>query len=183
MKLHTGDTVLIITGKDKGKTGQILRVLTDKRHVVVQGLNLRTRHVKKTPQSAGQKIRFEASLDVSKVMLLDPKTGKPTRVGYQIDPKTGKKVRIAKVSGAPIVGTAKAKAPKKAKAGETAEKTEKKAEESTGKMPTKRSFWNSKAKASDDAAPLEGDATAGAHAAHENEVKHTPIIRRSGRGS
>lgn len=182
MKLHTGDTVLVITGKDKGKTGQVIRVLPAKNHVVVQGLNMRVRHIKKTPQSAGQKIKFEASLDASKVMLLDPKSGKPTRIGYQIDAKTGKKVRIAKVSGAPIVGAAKAKAPKKtaAKAGEKAE-TETTAD--SAKLPGKRAFWKRGADAPAAGATAgDGESSPAASAAHDSEMKHAPIVRRAGRG-
>jgi hypothetical protein len=57
---------------------------------------------KKTAESAGKKVRIEHSLHASNVMVIDPKTGKPTRVGYKVDQKTGKKVRIAKVSGAPL---------------------------------------------------------------------------------
>ena len=97
MKLHTGDTVLVIAGKDKGKTGQVIRVLAEKNHVVVQGLNMRTRFIKKTVQSAGQMLKFEASLDASKVMLLDPKSGKPTRIGYKIE--GGEKIRMSKRAG------------------------------------------------------------------------------------
>jgi large subunit ribosomal protein L24 len=183
MKLHTGDTVLVITGKDKGKTGQVIRVLTEKNHVVVQGLNMRVRHIKKTPQAAGSKIKFEASLDASKVMLLDPKSGKPTRIGYKIDEK-GKKVRIAKVSGAVVVGAAKAKAPKKtaAKAGEKAE-TATPAVESP-KLPAKRAFWKrgGDAPVAGDVATNDGESSAAASAANDSDMKHAPIVRRAGRG-
>ena len=97
MKIRNGDTVIVITGKDKGKTGTVLRILPDANRVVVADINMRTRHVKATAQSAGQKITYEASLDASNVMLVDPKTNKPTRVGYKIE--NGKKVRVAKKSG------------------------------------------------------------------------------------
>ena len=112
MKIHTGDTVLVITGKDKGKTGTVLRILHDRNRVIVQGLNMRVKHIKKTLQSAGQKIKYEASLHASNVMLVDPKTKKPTRVGHKVDEKTGKKVRIALVSGAVIEKAAPVKAAK-----------------------------------------------------------------------
>ncbi len=184
MKLHTGDTVLVITGKDKGKTGQVTKVLTEKNHVVVQGLNMRVRHIKKTAQGPGSKIRFEASLDASKVMLLDPKSGKPTRIGYQIDAKTGKKVRIALVSGAPIVGAAKAKALKKsaAKAGEAAEAAPK--TEVAANLPAKRAFWKrgDSTPAKDGTAATDGESSAAGSAAADAEMKHTPIVRRAGRG-
>lgn len=98
MKLHTGDTVLVISGKDRGKTGSILRVLESENRVIVGGVNMRTRHVKKTFQQAGRIIKYEASLSSSNVMILDSKTGKPSRIGYQIDDK-GKRIRISKVSG------------------------------------------------------------------------------------
>jgi large subunit ribosomal protein L24 len=99
MKLSQGDTVAIIAGKDKGKQGTILRVLKAENRVIVSGINMVTKHVKKTPQSAGKIIRFEHSLDASNVAALDPKTKKPTRIGYGIDEKTGHKIRIAKKSG------------------------------------------------------------------------------------
>lgn len=97
MKIRTGDTVVVISGKDKGKTGAILRVLPNKNRVVVADINMRTRHMKATPQQPGQKIVYEASLDVSNVMLVDPKTKKRTRIGFSKDAK-GNKQRIAKAS-------------------------------------------------------------------------------------
>ncbi|MBI3619392.1 50S ribosomal protein L24 [Candidatus Peregrinibacteria bacterium] len=102
MKLHTGDTVVIISGKDKGKTGSVMRVLPEEGRVVIGGANIRTRHIKKTFEQAGRIIHYEASLATSKVMLLDPKTKKRTRVGYAIDEKGGKK-RISRRSGEEIV--------------------------------------------------------------------------------
>lgn len=180
MKLHTGDTVLVITGKDKGKTGQVIRVLPAKNHVVVQGLNMRVRHIKKTAQGAGSKIKFEASLDASKVMLLDPKSGKPTRIGYKIDEK-GKKVRIAKVSGAVIAGAAKVKAPKKA-AAKPGDKAEATPENDSAKLPAKRTFWKRGEHTSKDAPSTDGESSPAASAANDAEMKHAPIVRRAGRG-
>lgn len=98
MKIYKGDSVLIIAGKDKGKKGTVLKVLLDKNRLVVAGINMRTKHVRKTPQSAGQRLHFEASIHASNVMLLDAK-GKPTRVGMKLDEK-GKKMRFAKTTGA-----------------------------------------------------------------------------------
>ena len=101
MKLHTGDLVVIITGKDKSKTGRILRVLQEQGRVVVAGINMRTRHIRKTSQSPGRVVRYEASIHVSNVMAVDPKTKKPTRIGYRI--KDNVKERFAKKSGEQLV--------------------------------------------------------------------------------
>ncbi len=99
MKLSHGDPVLIISGKDKGKKGTVMRVLVSQNRVLVSGVNMVTKHIKKTAQTEGKKVRFEASIHVSNVQIVDPKTGKASRIGYRVDPKTGKKVRIAKLSG------------------------------------------------------------------------------------
>src|SRR3989339_65783 len=155
MKLHTGDTVVIISGKDKGKTGSVLRTLPGRNHVVVAGLNMRTRHVKKTVQQAGRILKYEASLDASKVMLIDPKTKKPTRIGFAI--KDGKKVRIAKKSGEVVrkVSVPRQKAPVKgAPATEEAKKSAAPVPAS-GKQPFwKRLQFGSEA-AGDESAPSE----------------------------
>jgi large subunit ribosomal protein L24 len=98
MKLRTGDTVLVISGKDKGKTGTVMKVMPEEQRVVIAGINMRTRHIKKTPQEPGRRFKFEASLHASNVMYLDPKTKKPSRLGFQIDEKGAKK-RVSKVSG------------------------------------------------------------------------------------
>lgn len=100
MRIHTGDFVLVISGKDKGKTGSVLRVLGDR--LVVSDINMRTRHVPKTAQGPGQRLRYEASIAASNVMVLDAKTKKPTRIGVRRDEK-GRKLRIAKVSGEVLV--------------------------------------------------------------------------------
>ncbi len=118
MRIHTGDTVLVIAGKDKGKTGTIMRVLDDQNRVIVTGINMRTKHVKKTYQQAGQKLHYEASIHASNVMILDPKTKKPARIGFKMTEK-GKK-RISKISGEEVVRVKPAKTPKK----ETAKKTD-----------------------------------------------------------
>ena len=99
MKLSHGDSVIVISGKDKGKKGTIMRVLVAQERVIVSGVNMVTKHIKKTAQTEGKKIKFEASMHISKVQIVDPKTGKPSRIGYRIDPKTHKKVRFAKLSG------------------------------------------------------------------------------------
>ena len=96
MKLKTGDTVVVITGKDRNKTGKITKVLVEKNRVVVEGINRVTKHVRKTKTKAGEKIQFEAAIHASNVMLIDPKTKKGTRIG--ISKENGKRVRIAKKS-------------------------------------------------------------------------------------
>jgi large subunit ribosomal protein L24 len=96
MRIKKGDKVKIIAGKDKGKEGKILKVLPEKRKVIVEGLNLLIKHVK--PRRAGEKgqrIQFPAPLDISNVMLVCPKCNKPARVGYKIL-ENKKKVRICK---------------------------------------------------------------------------------------
>ena len=128
MKLRTGDTVVVISGKDKGKTGSILRLLPNKNRVVVADINMRTRHIKATPQQAGQKITYEASLDASNVMLVDPKTKKRSRVGFAVE--KGKKTRIAKASGEKVTSAAK---PTKSKTTEAA---------TTETTKAKKGFWN-----------------------------------------
>ncbi|MSR67900.1 50S ribosomal protein L24 [Candidatus Peribacteria bacterium] len=99
MKLSQGDSVVIIAGKDKGKKGRIMRVLSGSNRVIVSGINMMTKHVKRTAQAEGKIVKLETSISVSNVQIVDPKTGKPSRIGYKIDPKSGKKVRIAKKSG------------------------------------------------------------------------------------
>ncbi|MDD5103565.1 MAG: 50S ribosomal protein L24 [Candidatus Peribacteraceae bacterium] len=100
MRIHTGDFVLVISGKDKGKTGTVLRVLGNR--LVVSDVNMRTRHVRKTTQGPGQRLKYEASIAACNVMIMDAKTKKPTRIGMRMDEK-GHKMRIAKVSGEPLV--------------------------------------------------------------------------------
>jgi large subunit ribosomal protein L24 len=97
MKIHTKDKVVVISGKDKGKTGTVTRVDTKGKKVLIEGVNIVKKHVKRQGSTPGQIVSFEKPIDVSNVMLVDPKDGKPTRVGYVI--KDGKKTRIAKKSG------------------------------------------------------------------------------------
>ena len=101
-RIRKDDTVVVIAGKDKGRTGKVLKVLTKEERVVVEGVNMVKRHTK--PDMAnpnGGVISKEASLHVSNVALRDPKTGKPTRVGFKTNDK-GVKVRVAKGSGVEI---------------------------------------------------------------------------------
>lgn len=96
-KIKKGDKVVVITGKDKGKTGEVTQVLVDASRVVVQGINLVKRHEKPSMRNAGGITTKELSIHVSNVALADPKSGKATRVGFTV--KDGKKVRVAKRSG------------------------------------------------------------------------------------
>ncbi|MFZ5895173.1 MAG: 50S ribosomal protein L24 [Myxococcota bacterium] len=98
-RIQNGDTVVVIRGEDKGKRGKVTRVLPDRGLVVVEGVNSVKRHIKATPQRPGGILDVEAPIPVSKVMLVDPEGGKPTRVKFKIE--NGKKVRVAK-SGAQI---------------------------------------------------------------------------------
>lgn len=97
MKLRTGDTVVIIAGKEKGKTGRVVRVLRAADRLVVEGVNMRTHHRKKTRERPGQIVRYEASIHASNAMMVDPKTAKRTRVGM-VRGEQGKQ-RVAKKSG------------------------------------------------------------------------------------
>lgn len=104
MKIKQDDQVLVIAGKDKGKKGKILRILEKSNRVVVEKINMRTKHLKKSASKPGEIIHYEAPLSASNVMVLDPKSGKPTRIGYK-KLETGKKIRIAKISGETLATT------------------------------------------------------------------------------
>ncbi len=97
MKIRAKDTVLVIAGKDKGKKGEVMRTLKKKELIVVQGVNIRTKHIKKTAQKAGEIVKYEAPIHVSNVKLISPITGKPTRIGY-LKNKGERKLRICKSS-------------------------------------------------------------------------------------
>lgn len=98
MKIKKGDTVQVLTGRDQGKRGEIIKAMPRDGKVVVQGVNLAKRHQRPTPQSQGGIEEKELPLDASNVAMVDPKTDKPTRVGYKtLD--DGRKVRVAKASG------------------------------------------------------------------------------------
>ena len=98
-RIRQGDTVIVISGKDKGKTGKVKRVLQEDGRVVVEGVNLVKRHTKPTPRNPqGGIVEREQAIFASKVMPVDPKTGKGTRVRIKVL-EGGKKVRIAAKSG------------------------------------------------------------------------------------
>lgn len=102
MKIHKGDNVKIISGNDKGKSGKVLSVLPNRSSVVVEGLNMKKKHVR--PRTQGQKgelVRIPAALQMSRVMVVCGACSKPTRVGYAAD-GSGKKQRICKKCGAGI---------------------------------------------------------------------------------
>ena len=97
MKLRVNDNVVILTGKDKGKTGSVVRIFKKKGKVLVEGLNMKVKHVKAQQGQAGERVEAPFPIEASNVALVDPKTNKPTRIGYKIE--GGQKVRFAKQSG------------------------------------------------------------------------------------
>ncbi len=102
-KIKKGDRVVVLSGKDKGKHGEVVRSLPKDMKVVVAGVNVVTRHKKPSQANPqGGLERSEAPIHISKVAMEDPKTGKPTRVGFRIE--NGQKVRVAKRSGEVING-------------------------------------------------------------------------------
>jgi len=104
---------MVIAGKDKGKSGKIMRIDHKNDQVTVEKVNMRIKHIKKSQGRPGEKISFEAPLAASNVMVIDPKTGKPTRIRYNIL-ADGNKDRIAIKSSTSLIGAAE-EAPTKAK--------------------------------------------------------------------
>ncbi|MEI7913452.1 MAG: 50S ribosomal protein L24 [Mycobacteriaceae bacterium] len=105
MKVHKGDTVLVIAGKDKGAKGKVIQAYPERNRILVEGVNRIKKH---TAQSANERgassggiVTQEAPIHVSNVMVVDS-DGKPTRIGYRVDEKSGKKVRISKRNGKDI---------------------------------------------------------------------------------
>ena len=101
-KIRKGDKVVVLAGKDKGRTGEVLSVAPKDDKAVVRGVNLVRRHQKQSQSQEGGIITKEAPIHLSNIALADPKDGKPTRVGFQV--QDGKKVRVAKRSGEVING-------------------------------------------------------------------------------
>ena len=97
-KIKKGDKVVVLTGRDKGKTGEVLEVRPTEARALVRGVNLVKRHQKQTQAQAGGIISKEAAMHLSNLAVADPKDGKPTRVGFKIL-DDGRKVRFAKRSG------------------------------------------------------------------------------------
>ena len=98
LKIKKGDNVVVITGRDKGKKGEVLRVLREENRVLVQGVNMVKRHTRPGAGQAGGIVEKEAAIHISNVAHIDPKSSKPTRVGYKIL-GDGRKVRFARRSG------------------------------------------------------------------------------------
>ncbi|MGA8688955.1 MAG: 50S ribosomal protein L24 [Methyloceanibacter sp.] len=103
LKIRKGDHVVVVTGKDKGKHGEVLKVIPDENRALVKGVGLVRRHQKQTATQDGGIISKEAAIHISNLALEDPKDGKPTRVGYKFL-KDGRKLRFAKRSGEVIDG-------------------------------------------------------------------------------
>ncbi len=102
-KIRKGDRVVVMTGRDKGKTGEVRLVMPTEGRAIVGGVNLVRRHTRQTAQTEGGIISKEAPIHLSNLAIADPKTGKPTRVGFRtLD--DGRKVRVAKSSGDLIDG-------------------------------------------------------------------------------
>ena len=103
LKIKRGDTVVVISGKDKGKRGEVERVIPKKNRVVVGGVNERTRHARPSQNNQQGLYTFDAPVDISNVMLVDPGSGEPTKVGYRFT-DSGEKIRVAKKTGRDIDG-------------------------------------------------------------------------------
>src|SRR6476661_6390420 len=103
LKIKKGDHVVVITGKDKGKKGEVLKILPSDNRAIVKGVAMVRRHQRQTTTQDGGIITKEAAIHISNLALEDPKDGKPTRVGYKFL-KDGRKVRFAKRSGEVIDG-------------------------------------------------------------------------------
>ena len=98
MKIKVGDTIIFTAGKErhsKDRTGTVIKTIKNKGQIVIEGKNYRTKHVQKREGQPGEKIKFEAPVNASNVMVICPSCGKPTRVGYKIL-ENGKKQRICK---------------------------------------------------------------------------------------
>jgi large subunit ribosomal protein L24 len=105
MRIKKGDTVLIIAGKDRGRTGKVVRALAKERRLIVEGINIIKKHVRpRRMGEKGQRIEIEAPIDVSNVKLICPKCKKATRVGYRViaDKEKKKKFRVCKKCGKEI---------------------------------------------------------------------------------
>jgi large subunit ribosomal protein L24 len=102
-KIRKGDKVVVLTGRDKGRTGEVIQVLREQDRALVRGVHIVKRHQRQTPTQDGGIISKESSVHLSNLALADPKDGKPSRVGFKILPD-GRKMRVAKRSGVEIDG-------------------------------------------------------------------------------
>lgn len=101
MKIKTNDMVIIVAGKDKGKQGKVLKTFPKTNKIIVEGVNIQTKHEKpRGPESPGGIQKIEGPIDISNAMYFDSKAGKGSRVGYKVE--NGTKVRISKASGQEI---------------------------------------------------------------------------------
>lgn len=101
MKIKKGDNVIVISGKDKGKKGSVTKAFPALERVIVEGVNVRKKHQKPRQRGAkGQIVEIASPIHVSNVMIADPKTGTPTRIGMKVE--GGKRIRLAKKSGASL---------------------------------------------------------------------------------
>ena len=97
-KIKKGDEVVVLKGRDKGRKGEVMRMFTSDRRAIVQGVNMVKRHTKPRPGEPGGIVEKEAPIDLSRVAMVDPKSGEPTRIGFRFL-EDGRKVRYAKRSG------------------------------------------------------------------------------------
>jgi large subunit ribosomal protein L24 len=102
-KIRKGDKVVVLTGRDRGRTGEVLEVRPTEGRALVRGINMVKRHQRQTAQQEGGIISKEGTIHLSNLAVADPKSGKPTRVGFKLM-KDGKQVRVAKRSGVEIDG-------------------------------------------------------------------------------
>jgi large subunit ribosomal protein L24 len=105
-KIRKGDKVIVLAGRDKGRTGEVIEVRPGDERALVRGVNLVKRHQKQTPQQEGGIVSKEATVHLSNLALADPKDGKPTRIGFKFvgEGDSRRKVRVAKRSGVEIDG-------------------------------------------------------------------------------
>jgi len=102
-RIRKGDKVVVLAGKDKGKTGEVLRVIPSEDRAVIRGVNVVRRHQRQTATAQGGIVSKEMPIHLSNVAIADPRDGKPTKVGFRVQPD-GRKVRFAKLSGDVIDG-------------------------------------------------------------------------------
>ncbi len=102
-RIRKGDKVVVLTGKDKGRSGEVIKVMPAEERALVRGINMVTRHQRQTAAQEGGLVRKEASIHLSNIAVADPDSGKPTRIGFK-RLEDGRKVRFAKRSGETIDG-------------------------------------------------------------------------------
>jgi large subunit ribosomal protein L24 len=102
-RIRKGDKVVVVTGRDKGRSGEVIQVMRDEDRALVRGVHMAKRHQRQTAAQEGGIISKETPIHLSNLALADPKDGKPTKVGFKVLPD-GKKVRVAKRSGVEIDG-------------------------------------------------------------------------------